>query len=131
MCPLRLLSLLTEFSVFMLEGISLKDIKIIWKIKRSGMKTNNTCRWTGMMGIKGRIYRCGSIYAFSKSIMDYGCKTLCRKEDPDYHGFTHYNRPSITKFRIDRVYTKIKIAKMRSFIDHCNAISLDRLSSKT
>ena len=50
LCPLRLLPLMTDFSVFMplqgitpgnswLGGISFKDYKIIWKIKMREMKT--------------------------------------------------------------------------------------------
>ena len=55
LCHLRLLLLMTEFSVFMslqgiapgnswLGGVSLKDYKIIWKIKMSKLKQNNTWR---------------------------------------------------------------------------------------
>ena len=70
LCPLRLLPLMTEFSVFMtlqgiapgnswLGGVSLKDYKITWKIKRE-MKTKNCLgtfivlwiKWTGMVKIK-------------------------------------------------------------------------------
>ena len=51
---------------------------------------------------------------------------------------TRYNRSSRTIFRIDRVYTDIKIANnteinhiMVSFTDHYNAIFIDRFPSKT
>ena len=56
LCPLRLLSLMIEFSVCAPSGYSsreelarrkeafLKDLKVICKIKMSEMKTNNTWR---------------------------------------------------------------------------------------
>ena len=55
LCPLRLLTLMAEFSVFIplqgitpgnscLGGVFLKDYKIIWKIKIREIKTNNTWR---------------------------------------------------------------------------------------
>ena len=56
LCPLRLLPLMTEFSVFMLlqgitpwnswlGGISLKDCKISWKTRVKEMKTKFNCKW--------------------------------------------------------------------------------------
>ena len=60
------------------------------------------------------------------------------RENPDSSEFTHYNRSSGTRSRIDRVYTDIKTANstkinhmMVSFTDHYNATSLGRLPSKT
>ena len=52
--------------------------------------------------------------------------------------FTRYDRSSGARSRIDRVYTDIKIANntkinliMVSFTDLYNAVSIDRLLSKT
>ena len=85
-----------------------------------------------------RRYRCGFNYALSKHIVDNGVEDLWRRENPDCSEFTHYNRSSHTRSRIGRVYTDTKIANntkinhiMLSFTDHYNAISLDRLPSKT
>ena len=81
-CPLRLLPLMTEFSVFMphhgiapgnswLGGVSLKDYRIIWK-----WKSNNTLRLIGTtdkMERDGRnetLYRCRLNYVLSKLIVD-------------------------------------------------------------
>ena len=71
LCPSKLLSLITEFSVFVplkditperswLKGVSLKDYKIIWKINVREMKTKFYLQtlmlllvyWTGMVEIK-------------------------------------------------------------------------------
>ena len=71
LCPSKLLSLITEFSVFVplkgitpesswLKGVSLKDYKIIWKINVREMKTKLYLetlillwiKWTGMVEIK-------------------------------------------------------------------------------
>ena len=65
--------------------------------------------------------------------MDNGLEDLWTRKNPDSSEFIRYN-----KSRIDRVYTDIKIANnnkinhiMVSFTGHYNAISIDRLSSKT
>ena len=70
--------------------------------------------------------------------MDNGLKDLLKRENPDSSEFTHYHKSSGTRPMIERVYTDTKIANntkinyiMVSFTDHYNAISLDRLSSKT
>ena len=72
--------------------------------------------------------------------MENGLEDLWRRENPDISEFTRYDKASGsgTRFRIDRVYTDIKIAnntkinhKMISFSDHYNALLIDRLSSKT
>ena len=57
-----------------------------------------------------KICRCRSNYALSKLIVVNGLKYLWRRENPDSAEFTHYDRSSGTKTRIDRVYTDIKIA---------------------
>ena len=83
-------------------------------------------------------YRFHSNFALSKLIMENGLEDLWRRENPDISEFTHYDRASGTRSRIDRVYTDIKIAnntkinqKMISFSDHYNALFIDRLYSKT
>ena len=84
------------------------------------------------------LYKCHFNYALSKLIVDNGLEDLWRKENPDSSEFTRYNRPSGTRSTIGRVYTDIKMASntkishiMVSFIDHYNAIFIDRFSSKT
>ena len=60
-------------------------------------------------------------------------------ENVDSSEVNYYDRSSSTRYRIDRVYTYIKVANKTkinciiivSFNDHYNAISLDRLLSKT
>ena len=86
-----------------------------------------------MVKRKQRLNWCCSCYALSKLIMDNGLEDLWTRENPDSPEFIRYN-----KCRIDRVYTDIKIANnnkinhiMVSFTGHYNAISIDRLSSKT
>ena len=49
-----------------------------------------------------RIYRCGSNNDLSKLIVD-------NRLDPDSPDFTHYDRSSGTRSRIERVYTDIKL----------------------
>ena len=56
----------------------------------------------------------------------------------DSYEFALYDRPSGTISRIDRAYIDIRTAsntkinhKMVSFTDHYNAISIDRIPSKT
>ena len=70
-------------------------------------------------------YRCHSIFALSKLILENRLEDLWRSENPDISEFTHYDRSSGTRSRIDRVYTNIKIAnntkifhKTISFLDH-------------
>ena len=83
------------------------------------------------------LYRYCFDYALSKLIVDHGLDDLWRRENPDSSEFTHYNRSSGTRSRIDRVYTDIKIASntkinhiIVSFTDYHNAIFIDRLPSK-
>ena len=83
-------------------------------------------------------YRCHSLFALSKVIMDNGLEDLWRRKNPDVFEFTRYDRSSGTRSRIDRVYTDKKIAnnnkiihKMISFSDHYNAPLVDRIPSKT
>ena len=85
-----------------------------------------------------RICGCGSNYALSNLILDNGLEDLWRRENPSSSEFTHYDRSSGTRSRIDRVYTNVNIASntkiihiMVSFTDHYSAISLDILRSKT
>ena len=77
--PFTLLPLMTEFSVFMplqsiapgiswLGGVSLKDYKIVWKIKIREMKTKDFNCTMDKMDQHGeneiqRLYRCCSYYA--------------------------------------------------------------------
>ena len=49
-----------------------------------------------------RVYRCGSNYALSKLIVHNGLKNLWRRGNSDSSEFTHYNRSSGTRSRIDR-----------------------------
>ena len=84
-----------------------------------------------------RLYRCRSNYALSKLIVNNELKDLWRRENLD--SWVHrYHRSSGTRSRIDRVYTDIEIANntkinhiMVSFTDLYNAISIDRLHSKS
>ena len=87
-----------------------------------------------------RLYRCSSNYALSKLIMNNGIEDLWRKENLDSSKFTHCDRSSGTRFRIDRVFTRINIASniiniinlmMVSSTDHYNTILLETLTSKT
>ena len=96
-------------------------------------------RWTGMVEIKRRdfidvvpIMPCqDSSWIMGSRIYGEG-RTQTRQSLP------RYNRSSGTRSRIDRIYTDIEIASntkinyiMVPFTDHYNAISLDRLLSKT
>ena len=123
LCPLRLLSLKTEFCAFMplqsiapgiswLRDVSLNDYKIIWKIKIRKMKKKKkilsdfNCIMD-KMDRKGRnktenIYRCSFNYALSKVIVDNGPRILWVY--PLWQSLWH----KIS--RIDSVYTDIKIA---------------------
>ena len=85
-----------------------------------------------------RLYRCGSNYDLPKLIVDNWLEDLKTRENPDSSEFTPYDRSSDTRSRIGRVYTNIKIANdtkinhiIVSFSNHYNAISLDRIPSKT
>ena len=152
--PLRILTL--EFSVFLplqgiapgnncLGGVSLKDYKIIQKIKKGNENQiilgDFNCTMDKLNRDAGnktqRICRCCSNYSLSKLIMDNGLEDLWRRENPGSE-FTLYNRSSETRSRINRVYADIKIASntkinhmMVSFTDHYNAIFIDRLPSKS
>ena len=73
-----------------------------------------------------RLYRCCSNCALWKLIVDNGLEDLWRRENPDSSEFT------------TDVYTDTKTANntkinhiMVSFTDYYNAISIDRLPSKT
>ena len=84
------------------------------------------------------LYRCRFNYALSKFIVDNGMQDLWRRENPDSHKFTHFDRSADGTSNIDRVYTDIKIPSntkvnhiMVSFTDHYNAIFIDRFLSKT
>ena len=81
-----------------------------------------------------RLYRCDSNHVVSKFIVDNVLEDLWRRKNPDFSEFTHYDRSSTTRSKIDRFYTDINIAHntkinyiMVSFTDHY-AISIDRLS---
>ena len=85
-----------------------------------------------------KCYRCHSNFALFKLIMENVLEDLWRKENPGTSEFTRFDISSGTRPRIDRVYTGIRIAnntkikhKMISFSDHCNALFIERLSSKT
>ena len=145
LCPLRLFPLMTEFSVFiLLQGIRpgnsclgdifLKDYKVIWKIKVREMKTKQYLenlivlwiKWTGMVEIK------------YKDFTDVVPIMPCNNPSWKLIDFTRYGRSSGTRSRKGRVYCDIKITNnnktnhiMVSFTDHYNAISLDKLPSKT
>ena len=87
---------------------------------------------------KQRYHRCGSNYDLSKLILDNRLEDLRRREDPDSSEFTCYDRSFGTISTISKVYADIEIANstkmnhiMVSFTDNYNAISLDRLPSKT
>ena len=85
-----------------------------------------------------KCYSCHSNFALSKLIMDNVLEDLWRRKNPDISGFTHYDRSSGTRSRIDRVYNDKKIVnntkinhKMISFSDHYNTLFIDRFSFKT
>ena len=91
-----------------------------------------------LVEIKHRLYRCCFNYPLSKLIVDNGPEDLWRRENSDTSEFTHYDIISGARYRIVRIYAHIKIASntkinhiMVSFTNHYNAISIDRLSSKT
>ena len=72
-----------------------------------------------------RLYRCCSNYALSKLIMDNRLEDLWRRKNPDSPEFTSYDRSQ-------KIAKNTKINRiMVSFTNHCNAISIDRLPSKT
>ena len=84
------------------------------------------------------LYKYHFNYGLSKLIVDNGLEGLGRRENPNSSEFTCYNRSSGTISAIGRVYADIKIASntknnhiMVSFIDHYNAIFIDRFPSKT
>ena len=95
-------------------------------------------KWTGLVKIKHKLYRCRFNYALWKLILDNGLDDLRSRENPDSSAFNRYSRSSGTRSKIDRVYTNKKIASntkinyiMVSFIDHYNAVFIDRFPSKT
>ena len=80
-----------------------------------------------------RLYRCDSNHVVSKFIVDNVLEDLWRRKNPGFSEFTHYDRSSGTRSKIDRFYNDIKIAHntkinyiMVSFTDHY-AISINRL----
>ena len=48
-------------------------------------------------------YRCHSLFALSKVIMDNGFEDLWKRENPDVSEFTRYDKSSGTRSRIDRI----------------------------
>ena len=101
LCLLRLLPLMTEFSVFMpLQGIapgnswlgrvSLKDYKIIWKKKSEGNENKMIQDRNGENKTQ-RLYRCCSNYALLKLIVDNGLEDLLGRENLDSPEFTRNN----------------------------------------
>ena len=42
-------------------------------------------------------------------IVDNELDDVLGRENPDSSDFTHYNRPSVTRFRLEKVYIDIKI----------------------
>ena len=135
-----LLPLMTELSVFMLlQGIapgnswlgdaSLKDYKIIWKIKQ--YLENSTViriKWREMVEIK----------YFIDVVLIMTSQKSSRRENPDSSDFTCNDRSSGTWSRIGRVYTHIRTASnskinhiMVTITNHYNTIFIDRFPSKT
>ena len=91
-----------------------------------------------LVEIKHRLYRCCFNYPLPKLIVDNGLDDLWRRENPDSSEFTHCDRSSGARYRIDRIYADMKIANntkinhiMVSFTDHYHAIFIDRFSSET
>ena len=85
-----------------------------------------------------RLQRYGSNHPLSKLTVDNGFEDLQRRNNPDSSKLTHYTRFSGTRSTINKVYTDIKIANSTkinhiivSFTGHYNAISIDRLASKS
>ena len=84
-----------------------------------------------------RLYRCCSNYALSKLIVKNGLDDLWRREIPDSPEFTWYDRffakdPGWTDSILIKNANNTKINHiMVSFTNHYNAISIDRLPSKT
>ena len=82
-----------------------------------------------------RLHICRSNYALTKIIVDNGFEDLRRRENPSSSEFTSYDGSTGTRFktyRVIKIANSIKINHiMVSFTDHYNAISIERLSSKT
>ena len=85
-----------------------------------------------------RLYRFRSINALSKLIVGNGFEDVWRRENLDSCEFTHNDKSSGTRSRIDMVYTDITFANNTeinhitvSVTDHYNDISFDRLLSET
>ena len=110
-------------------------------MKMREMKTKNYLDTLIVLWIKWRnktFYRCRFNYSLSKLNLDNEMEDLLRKENPDSSKFNRYDRSSVTRSRISRVYTDIKIAInakvnriMVSFTNHYNAVFIDRFPSKT
>ena len=112
LCPLRLLPLMTEFSVFMplqciapgnrwLEGGFFEGLQNYMENKNEGNENkiilgDFNCTMDKMdrdgENKTQRLYRCCSNYALSKLIKDNGLGDLWRRENPDSPEFTLYDR---------------------------------------
>ena len=97
-----------------------------------GLEGDFNCTMDKMDRVGGnktqRLYRYGSKFVLSKPIVDNGLWDLWKMENQDSSEFTHYNKYSGIRSRIDRVYIDIKIANntkinhiMVSFADHYDA----------
>ena len=148
---------MTEFCVFIplqsiapgnswIGGVSLKDYKIIWKIKIRETKIKQYLKtlivlwvkWTGMVKRKHKDFIAATLVVTCQNsswIMGLRIYGEGRTQIPLSLPvrLVPWQGP-----RIDMVYTDIKIANdtkinhiMVSFTDHYNAISIDRLHSKT
>ena len=62
-----------------------------------------------MDGRNETLYRCWFNYVLSKLISDNWLDDTWRRENPDYPEFNSYGRSSGTRYRIDRIYTEIKL----------------------
>ena len=129
---------MTEFSVFMplqdiasgicwLGGISLKDYKIIWKIKMREMKTKQYLEtlivlWIKWTGNKARLDRCCSYYPLNmdNDLRIYG------------EGRTQIPLSSLAMIGPIKIANETKSNHiMVSFTNHYKVSSIDRLPSKT
>ena len=127
--PLRLHSLITEFSVLMLfqditsgyswlGGHSFEELQNYMENKSEGNESkiilgNFNCTMDKVDRNGGnktqKLYRCDSYCALSKLIVDNGLEDLWRRENPDCSEFSRYDRSSGTRSRLDSVFTDIKL----------------------
>ena len=56
-----------------------------------------------------RLIQSCQCYAMSKFIVESGLEDIWKMEKPDSSGFTHCDRCSSTRSRIDRIYTDITV----------------------